>query len=93
MRKYFGLSAVIVALDLYTKHLIEQAFQFGEKLTFTSFFDLVRYHNEGSAFGFLNDAGGWQKWFFAAISVVAVIVMIYLIRSIRPRNFFAGALP
>lgn len=92
MRKYFGLSAVIVALDLFTKHLIKQAFQFGEKLTFTSFFDLVRYHNEGSAFGFLNDAGGWQKWFFAAISVVAVIVMIYLIRKHQTEKLFCWGL-
>ena len=92
MRKYFGLSAVIVALDLYTKHLIEQAFQFGEKLTFTSFFDLVRYHIEGSAFGFLNDAGGWQKWFFAVISVVAVIVMIYLIRKHQTEKLFCWGL-
>lgn len=92
MRKYFGLSALIVALDLFTKHLIEQAFQFGEKLTFTSFFDLVRYHNEGSAFGFLNDAGGWQKWFFTAVSLVAVTVMIYLIRKHQTEKLFCCGL-
>ena len=92
MPKYFGLSAVIVALDLYTKHLIEKAFQFGEKLTFTSFFDLVHYHNLGSAFGFLNDAGGWQKWFFTAISVVAVVVISYLLVKHKNEKLFCWGL-
>ena len=79
MLKYFGLSAIIVAIDLYTKRLIEQAFSHGERLNVTNFFELVRFHNEGAAFSFLADAGGWQKWFFAAISVVAVVVISYLI--------------
>lgn len=92
MLKYFSLSAVVVALDLYTKHLIEKAFAFGDVKPITSFFDLVRYHNEGSAFGFLNDAGGWQKWFFAAISVIAIVVMSYLIKKHQSEKIFAWGL-
>lgn len=63
LTKWLSMSAVILALDLYTKHLVQQAFAYGDKLTITSYFDLVRYHNEGAAFSFLADAGGWQKWF------------------------------
>ncbi len=76
---WFGISTIIVALDLYTKSLIQQAFDYGERLTVTNFFELVRFHNEGAAFSFLADAGGWQKWFFTAVSVVAVVVITYLI--------------
>ncbi len=76
---WFGISAIIVAFDLYTKHLVQQAFAYGERLTVTNFFELVRFHNEGAAFSFLADAGGWQKWFFTAISVVAIVVITYLI--------------
>jgi signal peptidase II len=76
---WFGISAIIVALDLYTKHLVQQAFDYGERLTVTSFFELVRFHNEGAAFSFLANAGGWQKWFFTAVSVVAVVAITYLI--------------
>ncbi|MEQ1488557.1 MAG: signal peptidase II [Methylotenera sp.] len=90
--KWLSLSAIVAVLDLYTKHLIQQAFAYGDLLPITSFFDLVRYHNEGSAFGFLNDAGGWQKWFFAAISVLAVIVMTYLIRKHRTEKLFCAGL-
>ena len=88
MYKWFGISAIIVVLDLYTKHLIQNAFVYGEQLTITSFFDLVRYHNEGAAFSFLADAGGWQKWFFSGISIVAVVVIIYLITKHQNQKLF-----
>ena len=86
--KWFSISAIVVALDLYTKHLIQGAFQYGDHLTITSFFDLVRYHNEGAAFSFLANAGGWQKLFFSGISIVAIIVITYLIRKQRQEKFF-----
>lgn len=88
MRKWFFISAVIVVLDLYTKHLVQQAFQYGEHLTVTSFFDLVRYHNEGAAFSFLANAGGWQKLFFSVVSVVAIVVISYLIRKHQTEKLF-----
>jgi signal peptidase II len=85
MRNWLSISAIIVALDLYTKHLIQQAFAYGEHLPVTSFFDLVRYHNTGAAFSFLADAGGWQKWFFTVVSVIAIAVITYLIKK-NPNN-------
>ena len=92
MRSWISISALIIALDLYTKHLIQQAFEYGEHLKITSFFDLVRYHNTGAAFSFLADAGGWQKWFFTAISVVASVVIIYLIHQNQKNKFFCFGL-
>ena len=92
LSKWLSITAIIIALDLYTKHLIQQAFVFGESKTVTSFFELVRYHNEGSAFGFLNDAGGWQKWFFTAVSVIAAIVITYLIKKYSEKKLFCSGL-
>lgn len=91
-QSWFGISAIIVALDLYTKHLVQKAFDYGERLTITSFFELVRFHNEGAAFSFLADAGGWQKWFFTAVSVVAVVVITYLIIKYRTQKLFCWGL-
>jgi signal peptidase II len=90
--KWLSISAIVVALDLYTKHLIQQAFVFGDLRPVTSFFDVVRYHNQGSAFGFLNDAGGWQKWFFNGIAVVASIVIIYLLKKHTNQKLFCAGL-
>ena len=92
MLKWFGISAVIVALDLYSKSLVQKAFSYGEHLTVTSFFDLVRYHNEGAAFSFLANAGGWQKWFFTAITAVAVIVITYLLVKHHAEKLFCAGL-
>ncbi len=92
MRKWFLISAIVVALDLYTKHLVQNAFEYGEHLTVTSFFDLVRFHNEGAAFSFLSSAGGWQKWFFTAIAAIAVIVITYLIRKNPTQKLFCTGL-
>ena len=92
MRKWLSLSAVVIALDLYTKHLIQGAFAYGEHLIITPFFDLVHYHNQGAAFGFLNDAGGWQKWFFTVISIIAAIVISYLIKKNSAQKLFCFGL-
>lgn len=92
MRKWLALSLVVIAIDVYTKHLIQQAFQYGEHLQITSFFDLVRYHNEGAAFSFLANQGGWQHLFFTAIAVVASAVMIYLLRKHAEQKLFCFAI-
>lgn len=76
---WFLLSAIVIGLDLYTKHLVQNAFVYGEHVAVTGFFDLVRYHNTGAAFSFLANAGGWQHGFFTAVSTLASAVMVYLI--------------
>jgi signal peptidase II len=89
MRKWFLISAIVAALDLYTKHLVQNAFVYGELLKVTSFFDLVHYHNVGAAFGFLANAGGWQKLFFTVITPAAVIVITYLIKKHHHEKLFS----
>ena len=92
MRKWFAISAVVVALDLYSKHLVQKAFVYGEHLTVTSFFDLVRYHNMGAAFGFLANAGGWQKLFFTVITAAVAVVITYLIKKHHHDKLFSSGL-
>lgn len=87
--QWLAISLVVILLDLYTKHLVQQAFMLGDKLTVTTFFDLVRYHNEGAAFSFLADAGGWQKWFFTIVSTVASIFILYLLNKHQQEKLFS----
>lgn len=90
--KWFGISGLIVAVDLYTKHLIQNAFAYGEHVKVTSFFDLVRYHNEGAAFSFLANAGGWQKLFFTTVSMLAIVVITYLLCKHSTQKLFCFGL-
>lgn len=92
MSRWLGLAAVLVVLDLYTKHLVQSALTFGEHIAVTSFFDLVLYHNEGAAFSFLAGAGGWQRMFFSAFAVIASLVILRLLRRHAGEKLFCFAL-
>lgn len=92
MLKWLSLSALVIALDLYTKHLVLQAFEYGEHLRINAYFDLVRYHNEGAAFSLLAGAGGWQRLFFSAVAIIASIVIIHLLRKHPAEKLFCFSL-
>jgi signal peptidase II len=92
MLKWLGLSAVVIALDLYTKHLVQSALAYGEHVTVTSYFDLVLFLNQGAAFSFLADAGGWQRDFFSVFALVAAGIIIHLLRKHRAQKIFCLAL-
>lgn len=92
MRKWLGISAIVIALDLYTKHLVQSAFTYGEHYPVTAFFDLVLYHNEGAAFSFLAGAGGWQRLFFSAFAIIASAVIVHLLRKHPEKTLFCFAL-
>ncbi len=89
MLKWLSISATVIVLDLLTKYWIQQSFSYGEHLTVTSFFELVRYHNTGAAFSFLANAGGWQKWFFSAISVCVSAYLFYLLTQAQHNKLFS----
>jgi signal peptidase II len=77
--RWLALSAIVVVADLATKAWISRAFAPGEVLTVTPFFNLVLVYNTGAAFSFLANAGGWQRWFFVAISVVVSIAIVWML--------------
>ena len=89
---WLGLAMLIVAADQYTKSLIVTAFQLGEGVSVTAFFNLVRVHNLGAAFSFLADAGGWQRGFFTALGVVASAIMTWLLFRHAGQTLFSLAL-
>ena len=84
--RWFALAATILLLDQLTKLWIVAEFRLGESRYINGIFNLVRAHNEGAAFSFLSDAGGWQRWFFSLIAiVVSVVIAIWLTRLPRQR--------
>lgn len=83
--RYFGryliLAALLVALDQLTKSWIEANIELHTAIPVFNFFSIVHAHNYGAAFGFLNQAGGWQTAFFATISLsVSVVLIVWLKR-------------
>ena len=92
MLKWLGVSAVVIALDLYSKRLIEISFSYGEHLALTPYFDLVLFRNPGAAFSFLAGAGGWQRLFFSLFAVGASLVIVHLLRRHPEKKLFCFAL-
>lgn len=88
--RWLALAAVVVVLDQASKALVMERFRPGEELPVTAFFSLVLAFNTGAAFSFLAGAGGWQRWLFAAIAVVAVGVIGALLRRGGDRVYCLG---
>ncbi len=89
---WLGLALIILLADQFTKTLVVGYYQLGDSTRLTSFFNLVRAHNTGAAFSFLAGAGGWQRWFFTTIGIVAAIVITWLLRAHSGQKLFAFAL-
>lgn len=90
--KWLGIALLILVLDQLSKVAILLNYQLGESTYLTEWLNLVRVHNSGAAFSFLAGAGGWQRWFFVGIGVVATGFMIYLMRAHAGQKLFCAAL-
>ncbi|MGY6553879.1 MAG: signal peptidase II [Wenzhouxiangella sp.] len=75
------LAGLMLALDLWTKHLASQNLELWRPVVITPWLNLTLAHNEGAAFSLLADAGGWQRWFFTAVAVlVSGVLLVWLKR-------------
>lgn len=94
MKRYVlagGLGLVLVILDQLSKLLVMQSIPLHQSIpVIDGFFNLVHVHNRGAAFGFLNRSDiEWQFWLFAAFTLLAVVLVIYMLRGVRDTDFFA----
>ena len=92
MLPWLGLALIIFLADQFTKTLIVGHYKLGDSTQVLSFFNMVRVHNAGAAFSFLSNAGGWQRWFFTGIGVLATIFIVWMLRSNSGQKLFAFAL-
>lgn len=92
LSRWLLIAAVLIVLDQISKWYFELNFQFAERLNVLPFFDFILVYNTGAAFSFLANYGGWQRWFFAALSLIASAVIIYLLRRNPVKSLFNLAL-
>jgi len=89
---WLSIAAVLLLADQFTKILIVSTYALGEGFPVTHFFNIVRVHNEGAAFSFLATAGGWQRWFFTGLGVVATIAMVWMLKKHPGQKLFGFAI-
>lgn len=74
----------IAMLDQLAKSLVSDHMTVLEIRAITPFFNLVHVLNPGAAFSFLANAGGWQRYFFLSIAVLACGWLVVILS--RPRS-------
>lgn len=89
---WIGIAFIVILLDQISKLTIVRTFVLGEEKTITGFFNLVLAYNRGAAFSFLSNQGGWQRYFFTAIAIAAVVFILYLLRKHAGQRMFCWAL-
>lgn len=91
--RWYALAVLIIALDQLSKYLVQAHFELYERLPLLPFLDFTLVYNEGAAWSFLSNAGGWQRWLFTAISsVVSVVLVVWLSRVTRHEKMLCLAL-
>ena len=83
MTRWLWLAALVVVLDQATKWLAEGALMPYTPAPLIPSLNLTLMYNEGAAFSFLADAGGWQRWFFAALAAVVTVVLTLWLRRLK----------
>lgn len=93
MLKWTWVAALVIILDQLTKQLATSYLNYAEPLAVMPLFNLTLVHNTGAAFSFLSQAGGWQRWFFAAIALlVSAGILLWLKRLSTDKLWEALAL-
>jgi signal peptidase II len=82
------LSVVVIALDLWTKEIALTHLILHEPVpVFDGWLNWMLAYNYGAAFSFLNNAGGWQRWFFASLAVGVSLLLVYWLSKTARRDW------
>jgi signal peptidase II len=80
---WMWLSLIIIVLDQITKAMVNSSLELYERVNIFSLLELTHQHNAGAAFSMLNNASGWQRWFFIALGLAVSVVLMLWLRRIR----------
>ncbi len=84
---YLLAAAIIFVLDQISKSWAAAGLDYSEPNEFLPFFNFTLLYNYGAAFSFLNDAGGWQRWFFTIVAfIISIILVVWIIRLERTKK-------
>lgn len=85
------LSIIVIILDQLTKCWAVKELTLYQPLPLVPYFNLTLAHNTGAAFSLLGTAGGWQRWFFTAIAVLASAVCTVWLYRLPVNNRWSAA--
>jgi signal peptidase II len=97
MNKTKGLwllvSLLIVVLDQWSKSLVMHHLMPGDSIYISPFLNIILSYNNGAAFGFFNQTGGWQIYALTIFSfLVSLLLLVGLLCTSRSQKWLSLAL-
>ena len=90
---WLWLTGLVIALDQITKIASDNALIYGVKNALFPGLNFTLIYNQGAAFSFLSDAGGWQRWFFVIVSsAISVFIFLWLKKTDKSNIRLSAAL-
>ncbi|MES0327892.1 MAG: signal peptidase II [Gammaproteobacteria bacterium] len=90
---WLWLTVVVAVIDQITKQLAEQSLIIHQAVPAMPNLNWTLMYNEGAAFSFLSDAGGWQRWFFIALSsAVSLFLFFWLKQTSKDKKILCAGL-
>lgn len=80
---WLWLSALVIIIDQITKRIVDTTMQLYQSIELIPYFQLTYMRNQGAAFSFLSGAGGWQRWFFIALAVIASVFICFWLKKLN----------
>jgi signal peptidase II len=80
--KWLWVSVVVLLVDQCTKLLADAMLVLHQPVAVIPYFALMKAYNSGAAFSFLSEASGWQRWFFVALAMVVIGVLLVWLRRL-----------
>ena len=91
--RWLALGCALACADQARKWWVLEQLVPGERVTvIPGWFDLTLVFNRGAAFSFLADQAGWQRWFFTAVSLLAALLLPWIMFKAIGRPLSCAAL-
>lgn len=90
MPRWISLALLVVVLDQLSKYWALTQLDYGVPVPVMPILDWTLLFNTGGAFSMLSRAGGWQMWFFLAISVLAALLILWLLWRLEEQDHLTG---
>ncbi len=85
--RWLWIALIFFIVDQMTKQIAVDYFVTeGSRFEVMPFFNFTLAYNRGAAFSFLADQDGWQVFFFATISTLVSVGLLYWLYTLRASN-------
>ena len=79
--RWLPVTAIVIAIDQVTKLVVVRHVALYSSIKVLPVLDISLRYNKGAAFSFLENASGWQRWFFTALALgVSGAIVIWMRR-------------